>query len=124
MPFERGKALRQGEVEIPWNMKLGGDIRSRRQEDELNSEKCSTADTLGRLAIAATISQAQPDCGIWQEGLGGQVERSRGCGNDVTNPIMQSLENNSVVQTSVEVTESSLTCKSQYTQAVAKYKFN
>ena len=58
MPFERGKALRQGEVEMPWNVKLGGDIRSRRWEDELNSEKCSTADTLGRLAIAATISQA------------------------------------------------------------------
>ena len=108
MPFERGKALRHGEVEIPWDMKLDGDIRSRRQEDKLNSEKCSAADTLGRLAIAATISQVQPDCGIQQEGLGGQVERSRGCGNDVTNPMVQSLENISVVQTSVEVTESSL----------------
>ena len=42
MPFERGKALRYGEVEIPWDMKLDGDIRNRRWEDELNSEKCGT----------------------------------------------------------------------------------
>lgn len=54
MPFERGKALQRNGVEIPSDMKLDGDIRNCRQEDELNSEKCSTADTLGRLAIAAT----------------------------------------------------------------------
>lgn len=54
MPFERGKVLCYGEVEIPWNVKVGGRIRKHRQEDELNSEKCGIADTLGRLAVAAT----------------------------------------------------------------------
>ena len=32
-------------------MKVGGHIRKRRQEDELNSEKCGVADALGRLAL-------------------------------------------------------------------------
>lgn len=48
MPFERGKALRYGEVEIPWNVKLDGDIRNRRWEDELNSEKCGTGGHSGK----------------------------------------------------------------------------
>ena len=51
MPFERGKVLHYGEAEMPWNMKVGGHIRKCRQEDELNSEKCGVADTLGRLAL-------------------------------------------------------------------------
>ena len=54
MPFERGKVLHYGEAEMPWNMKVDGHIRKCRQEDELNSEKCGVADSLGRLAIAAT----------------------------------------------------------------------
>lgn len=49
MPFERGKVLRRNGVEIPSNMKVDGRIRKRRQEDELNSEKCGVADSLGRL---------------------------------------------------------------------------
>ena len=32
-------------------MKVGRHIIKRRQEDELNSEKCGVADTLGRLAL-------------------------------------------------------------------------
>ena len=36
---------------MPWNMKVDGRIRKRRQEDELNSEKCGVADSLGRLAL-------------------------------------------------------------------------
>ena len=35
---------------MPWNMKVDGRIRKRRQEDELNSEKCGVADSLGRLS--------------------------------------------------------------------------
>ena len=31
-------------------MKVGRHIRKRRQEDELNSEKCGVADSLGRLS--------------------------------------------------------------------------
>ena len=31
-------------------MKVDGRIRKRRQEDELNSEKCGVADSLGRLS--------------------------------------------------------------------------
>ena len=48
------------------------------------------------------------------EGLGVKVERSRGYGNDVKNPFTrrQRIESYSVVQTSVEVTEPSLTRKS------------
>ena len=50
MPFERGKALQRNGVEIPSDMKLDGDIRNCRYEDELNSEKYSAADVLGRLS--------------------------------------------------------------------------
>ena len=58
---------------MPWNMKVDGRLRKRRQEDELNSEKCGVADSLGRLSEM-------------EEGLGDWVERSRGNGNDVENP--------------------------------------
>ena len=48
MPFERGKVLRRNGVEIPSNMKVDGRIRKRRQEDELNSEKCGAGGPLGK----------------------------------------------------------------------------
>ena len=49
MPFERGKVLRRNGVEIPSNMKVDGRIRKRRQEDELNSEKCGAGGPLGKI---------------------------------------------------------------------------
>ena len=47
-----------------------------------------------------------------QEGLGEKVETVEAGGNDVKNPFYRVEKRLSVVQTSVEVTESSLTCKS------------
>lgn len=76
MPFERGKALRYGEVEIPLDVKLDGDIRNRRQEDELNSEKYSTGGPPGK-----TLS-------IWEKDLGVMVETVEAGGNGTKNPFL------------------------------------
>ena len=75
MLFERSKVLRYGEVEIPWNVKLDGDIRNRRQEDELNSEKCSAGGPLGK-----TLSDGRR---TWVM----MVETVEAGGNDTTNPL-------------------------------------
>ena len=46
----------------------------------------ASADTLGRLAIAATKERYNLSFGIWQEGLRVMVEIVEADGNDVINP--------------------------------------
>jgi hypothetical protein len=46
----------------------------------------ASADTLGRLAIAATKTGIARKLGIWQKGLGVVVETVEADGNDVINP--------------------------------------
>lgn len=50
MPFERGKVRRVMVVKFHF-MKFDGNITESWQEDKLNREKFSTADTLGRLSL-------------------------------------------------------------------------
>ena len=60
MPFERGKVRRVMVVKFHF-MKFDGNITESWQEDKLNREKFSTADTLGRLSLL---------CKYWEKDSG------------------------------------------------------
>lgn len=89
-------------------MKVDGHITESGQEDKLNSEKCGAGGPLGK-----TLSYRPRNRCIGRQLIGrrtlefGLKEVEAG-GNGVQNPSSRVGEYESVVQTSVEVTESSL----------------
>ena len=112
MPFERGKALRYGEVEIPWDVKLDGDIRNRRQEDELNSEKYSTGGPPGKTCLVTC-----------KKDLGVMVETVEAGGNDTKNPFGQKT-NYLQFKCQWRLQSPPVERSSAYIQVVARGRFN